>query len=202
MTLDDPNPYASPRCAEPAIAADSEAQGPSAWRDGDVLVVRRNGAVLPRACLKSNRSYLIAQEAVQILPDGWRWLLPSVVVVPLLGLVFHGVALGLLIRAGRVGRIVVWVGLGRDIVAGVCRGVSIVLVVAGTFFAFLAPLLPLALLFLLALGCTGLGAPLWVLGERVLLGLRFEMAEPDLIRIHGAHPEYLKRLPPLQRIPE
>ena len=202
MTLDDRNPYASPRCAEPALAADSEAQEPSAWRDGDVLVVRRKGAVLPRACLKSNRSYLIAKEDVQILPDGWRRLLPSVLFVPLLGLVFYGVALGLLVRAGRVGRIVVWVGLGRNIVAGVCRGVSIVLVMAGTLFAVLAPLLPSALLFLLASGCSGLGALLWVLAERVLLGLDIEMTEPDLIRIRGAHPEYLKRLPPLERIPE
>ena len=202
MTLDDPNPYASPRCAEPAPPADSEPQEPSAWRDGDVLVVRRKGAVLPRACVKTNRSYLIAKEAVQIPPDGWRWLLPSVLVVPLLGLVFYGVALGLLVRAGRVGRVVVWVGLGRDIVAGVCTGVSASLLLAGTFFAFLTPFFPSALLLLLALGCCGLGTPLFVLGERVLPGLRFEMAEPDLIRIHGAHPEYLKRLPPLQRIPE
>ena len=201
--MDEANPYASPRCHEPAPATHPESQEPSAWRDGDVLVVRRSGAQLPRACVKSNRCHLVARLVEITLPGRWLWLLVALLVVPLLGPIILLVVAPELIRVGRAGRTVFWIGLERAVAYQVLGSVAVGLIVLSGFLLVAAWMLGSVSTSIIALICFALGLPFPVkFSERLFLGLRFELADPNLTRIHGAHPEYLKRLTPMEQTSE
>ena len=49
--MDETNPYASPQTETYPPPPEAEVIG--AWRDGDTLVLRRRGAVVPKACVKA-----------------------------------------------------------------------------------------------------------------------------------------------------
>ena len=98
--MDDPNPYASPQCSEPG-SSDAYSARVVAWRDGDVLVVPRRKAVLPRSCLVSGRSHGIGTHSITEFGSPAKFGMLPLLLVP-----FVGFYLALIVFC-------VWFSLGR-----------------------------------------------------------------------------------------
>jgi hypothetical protein len=179
MSPEQQNPYAAPR-AKLVAALDA---GGGVWRDGKVLVCRRD-AVFPPRCVKCNDAAAAPPERVKLAWHNGLWYL----LIFLNILIYLVVALAVRKRAevevglcsrhrrrGRLARIIGWGGLAA-IVAGVFLGLYFGLGwLAGVSMVAIAP---------------------WALAS-VLLSLQLRAAKigEEELRIRGCGRDFLDTLP-------
>jgi len=197
--MDDLNPYASPRVDTSLRPPEPEARG--GWRDGDTLLLRRQGAVLPRACVKTNRSASVAKYDFFTFSNAWACLVLPMFFVPFIGFGLSGTVVCLLAVLGIAPRTRLWFRPGliailmlRDIVASGIGLTGNVLTGAGLLTGSLR-------LSVLGLLCSAIGVVLAVAPIPMMVYLRLDLVAPDLVRVRGVHPEYLSRLPQFEGQP-
>lgn len=167
----DVNPYASPSVPDPLLPDRPPAGG--AWRDGQMLVVHRQGAALPHICL------LTSQPAAVRRWVSIRWSYPIDY-----SMRETAIEVALSTAANQSNQ--------RRSIAG---GWAILLSAAGAvtliFAKIYVPDLPFDWLLLpvAVVGATGL-----VVAHYSRL-LRFQKARGDYLWLHGAHQQFLEHLP-------
>jgi len=199
-TMDETNPYASPVPYEPATREESFAPkqqqpGRPAWREGDVLVVPGKNAVLPRACVLTNRTGSVWRWRIVESPLWGELMLALLLLVPFAGLVVGAIGAHLLIGTGWAAEIRLW--LRRPIAAAreISQTVAVLLMLASNVLTGLALVREEMRLLLLGLVCYATAAALVYLPARVFTGVRTVLAADGVVRVRGVHPEYLDRLP-------
>lgn len=200
---DDTNPYASPRSigwdpslSEPTGA--SQPEQPMAWRQGDVLILPRKGAVLPRACLICNRSSGLMKIVVTTFANRSILLLLPLFLLPFVGSFCVMPCWFVLLRVGWAAEIRIWVRWWVALALAVCDyAIAVPLALAGnvlTGIGIIARSMP----FLLAGGvCLAASVMFAFVPLRLLTGLKFDLTGGRFVSVRGVHPEYLDRLPEL-----
>lgn len=198
--MDDVNPYASPEVDAKALPAESEVSG--AWREGDTLLLKRRGAVLPRACLKTNRSAGVAKYDYVTFSNGWACLIVPLFFVPFVGAGLAMATVSLLAAFGPAAKTRLWFRRNVVVVLVLWDTVAAAFLIAGNIATGIGLFAADSLLLCgIGLAASTIGIGLAVSSERVLVHLQFKITAPDLVRVRGAHPEYLKRLPEFRTRP-
>lgn len=198
--MDDTNPYASPRTYPTAaeqepLASTKPTPGQPAWREGDVLVAPGKNASVPRACVLTNRTDGIWE--YRLVADGMRseLLLALLLLTPFAGLVVGGFTSLLLLNAGWAAEVRLWLRRPLALAHQVCQAVAATLMLAANLLTGLALVRQQGLLLTLGLVAHGASFALVYLPDRALVPLRARLGFDGRVRIEGAHPEYLDRLP-------
>jgi hypothetical protein len=195
MFVDDPNPYASPRtCCRYEPEADPAAA--TAWRSGDVLLVKRHDPILPQACIKTNATEGLHRYSVTTLTNRSATLVLGLFLIPYLGLVMGSLLIFTLVRIGKGANISLWLRSRYSLRFLTFDLLTVVLILAGNLISGNALVEGQPWLALAGIGCTAAGIAIAALPFQLIGYLRIEFAPTDLLRIRGAHPDYLDRLPP------
>jgi hypothetical protein len=192
--VDTANPYASPLVQSRLHAADSDI--PTAWRDGDAVLIRRSGGCLPKACIKTNRDGHVLSYSITTLSNRTALLVLTLFLFPFVGLLFGCLAVLMLLRSGKAANTVVWLRPRSALRFWAHDLTTVLLVLTGNMLSGSGILEVDPLLFLLGLLCTMIGIAVSMLPFRMPAFLKLVLQSPDLVRIQGAHPAYLDRLPP------
>jgi hypothetical protein len=196
--MEEINPYASPRSRETALPQpqpEPEPEVTGAWRDGDTLLLRRKGAVLPRACVKSNRAEALGTYVIFTCPNAWACFVIALFLIPFAGFVVASVVMSVMARLGRAAKVPFWFR-GEVVALLTCFDlVVIVFLLGGNGLSGYALVRGNMDLFVLGLVCSAIGVGLVSFPFSVLGYLRLDLADPDLVRVRKVHPDYLKRLP-------
>lgn len=192
--MDTANPYASPLVQSRLPAASSDV--PTAWRDGDAVLVRRSGGCLPKACIKSNRDGRVLSYSITTLSNRSALLVLALFLVPFVGLLLGCLAVLMLLRSGKAANTVVWLRPRSALRFWIHDLTTVLLVLTGNMLSGGGILEVDPLLLIVGVLCTTIGIAVSMLPFQMQEFLKLVLESPDLVRIHGAHPEYLDRLPP------
>jgi hypothetical protein len=198
--MEEINPYASPRSrdvepAHPELKPEPEPEVTGAWRDGDTLLLRRKGAVLPRACVKSNRAEAVGKYVIFTCPNAWACFVIPLFLIPFVGLFVANAVMSLMAHLGPAAKVPLWFR-GEVVALLTCFDLLTVgFLLGGNGLAGYALFRGSVDLFVVGLLCSALGVALVSFPFSVLGYLRLGLADPDLVRVRKVHPDYLKRLP-------
>lgn len=176
-------------------ASDQHQSGQPAWRDGNVVVVPTEKAVLPRACMLSNRSRGVWQYRITVFHNWTAFVLLPLLVVPFVGLLCVAVGIWLLRLNGSAAEIRLWVRRPFALAFAICENCAGVLtlfanIVIGAALVF-QEMLPL----ILGLVCHVVALVLIFVPLIVFTRLRIDLTDDGLVRVRGVHSGYLDRLP-------
>jgi hypothetical protein len=192
--LDDTNPYASPQ----SIGLESytpAVEQPVAWRQGDVLIVPRKGAVLPRACLISNESSGVWKLPITTFRDRALFLLVPLLLLPFAGVVCAGLCGGVLLLLGWVAEIHVWARWRVVLPLSISSGLSIPVALVGNVLTGIGILTRSTTALLVGGLCLAAGVVMMFIPGKLLTALKVEFKGGLYVFIRGVHPDYLDRLP-------
>jgi hypothetical protein len=192
--VDTDNPYASPLA--PSRLPTAESDVPSAWRDGELLIARRRGGVLPKACIKSNSQAHVISYSITTLTNRSAAVVLSLFLIPFIGLLLGCLVVVALLRSQRAGNTTIWL---RPLIAlrfWAYDLATVLLVLSGNLLSGGGILEGEPMTIAAGLLCTLLGIAVSALPFQVLEFLKLELKPRDLVCIHGASSDYLDRLPP------
>ncbi len=191
QTMDETNPYASP------IHGGMEASdsGPMAWRDGNVLLAEPKNAVLPRACMVSNRSWGVWRWRITVCHNWAAFVLLPLFVVPFVGLLCMAVGIWLLRLSGGVAEVRLCVRRPIALVLAICGESAVALTILANILTGVALIALEVLPLILGLVCQVVAFALSIVPQIVFTRLRTDLTDDGLVRVRGVHSGYLDRLP-------
>jgi hypothetical protein len=200
--MDDTNPYASPRthptAAEQQPPASTEpTPGQPAWREGDVLVAPGKNASVPRACVLTNRTDGIWKFRLVEGGCGLEVLLALLMLTPFVGVLLAGSVSMMMLHAGGAAEVRLWLRRPIAVIHHVCESIAAILMLAANLLTGFALVRQQGLLLILGLVAHGASFALVYLPDRAIIPLRAKLGFDGCLRIEGAHPQYLDRLPEL-----
>jgi hypothetical protein len=192
--MDETNPYASPQCSEPD-SSDAYSARVVAWRDGDVLVVPRRKAVLPRVCLISGRSHGKGGHGIAKFCSPVKFLLLPLLLVPFVGFYLALIAGCVSVTIGWGANCKVW--LSYRFVAGFafCEVTSVPFAIAGNLLTGTFLFTGESSHLISGIACLAIFLVLYIVPLNVLAPFRVAYSGGPYARIRGVHPDCLKGLP-------
>jgi hypothetical protein len=199
---EDFNPYASPKSVDwdPSLSESTGVSQPertTAWRQGDVLIVPRKGAVLPRACLISNSSSGVLEMAFATFVGRSRFLLLLLLLLPFVGFFCAILCALVLLRVGCGARVRFWLRWWIALPLAICTYIAEPLAFVGNVITGISIITRSVPLCLVGGVCLAVSVTLDVVPEKLMTRLKFDFKGGNVVYIRGVHRDYLDRLPEL-----